>query len=109
MTVAAGDDRGRAGQRDADDLAIAEVERGAIPDVGHAVIEVHVTREQRGAELQQRFSAVSEYVPKVFESGSTADYFYIAMEVIAGEDLSQTIHRGSLPWERAVTIAIQLC
>ena len=65
--------------------------------------------EQRGAELQQRFSAVSEYVPKVFDSGSTADYFYIAMEFIAGEDLSQAIHRGRLPWERAVTIAIQLC
>jgi serine/threonine protein kinase len=65
--------------------------------------------EQRGAELQQRFSAVSDYVPKVFESGSTADYFYIAMEYIAGEDLSQAIHRGRLPWERAVGIAIQLC
>jgi serine/threonine protein kinase len=65
--------------------------------------------EQRGAELQQRFSAVSEYVPKVYESGSTSDYFYIAMEFIAGEDLSQAIHRGRLPWERAVAIAIQLC
>lgn len=65
--------------------------------------------EQRGVELQQRFSAVSDYVPKVFESGSTADYFYIAMEFIEGEDLSQVIHRGRLPWERAVAIAIQLC
>ena len=65
--------------------------------------------EQRGAELQQRFSAVSDYVPKVFESGSTADYFYIAMEFIAGEDLSQVIHRVRLPWERAAAIAIQLC
>jgi hypothetical protein len=65
--------------------------------------------EQRGAELQQRFSAVSRFVPKVFESGSTADYFYIAMEYIAGEDLSAVIHRGRLPWERAVAIATQLC
>ena len=65
--------------------------------------------EQRGAELQKRFSAVSEYVPKVFESGATPDYFYIAMEYVAGEDLSQAIHRGRLPWERAVAIAIQLC
>ena len=65
--------------------------------------------EQRGAELQQRFSAVSSYVPKVFESGFAAEYFYIAMEYIAGEDLSQAIHRGRLPWQRATGIAIQLC
>ena len=65
--------------------------------------------EERGAELQQRFSAVSQYVPKVFESGFTGDCFYIAMEYIAGEDLSQAIHRGRLPWRRAVAITIQLC
>lgn len=65
--------------------------------------------EQRGAELQQRFSAVSGYVPKVFETGFTDEYFYIAMEYIAGEDLSQAIHRGRLPWERAVAITGQLC
>jgi serine/threonine-protein kinase len=65
--------------------------------------------EQRGADLQQRFSAVSKYVPRVFDSGFTADYFYIAMEFIDGEDLSQAIHRGRLPWERAVRITQQLC
>src|SRR6185295_16272365 len=57
--------------------------------------------EQRGVDLQQRFCGVSQYVPKVFDSGFTEDYFYIAMEYIAGEDLSQAIHRGRLPWERA--------
>jgi len=65
--------------------------------------------ERRGADLQQRFSTVSPYVPKVYESGFTDDYFYIAMEFIAGEDLSQTIHRGPLPWARAVGITMQLC
>ena len=65
--------------------------------------------EQRGADLQKRFSEFSEYVPKVFESGFASEYFYIAMDFIAGEDLSQAIHRGRLPWERAVAIAIQLC
>lgn len=65
--------------------------------------------EQRGAELQKQFSAVSHFVPKVFESGFTSDYFYIAMEYIAGEDLSQAIHRGPLPWTRAVAITSQLC
>jgi serine/threonine-protein kinase len=65
--------------------------------------------EQRGAELQTRFSALSRYVPKVYESGFASEYFYIAMEYIAGEDLSQAIHRGRLPWPRAVAIAAQLC
>ena len=65
--------------------------------------------EQRGVELQRRFCEVSRFVPKVFDSGFTDDYFYIAMEYIAGEDLSQAIHRGPLPWQRAVAIAMQLC
>jgi predicted Ser/Thr protein kinase len=65
--------------------------------------------EQRGADLQQRFSAVSRFVPKVYESGFVTEYFYIAMEYIAGEDLSQAIHRGRLPWQRAVAIMMQLC
>lgn len=65
--------------------------------------------EQRGAELQQRFSSISRFVPKVFESGFAADYFYIAMEYVTGEDLSQVIHRGPVPWRRAVAITRQLC
>jgi serine/threonine protein kinase len=65
--------------------------------------------EQRGAELQQRFGQLSRFVPRVFDAGFTDDYFYIAMEYIAGEDLSQAIHRGRLPWQRAVTITMQLC
>src|SRR6188472_3483038 len=65
--------------------------------------------EQRGAELQRRFCDVSRFVPKVFDSGFTDDYFYIAMEYVAGEDLSQAIHRGKLPWQRAVAITMQIC
>lgn len=65
--------------------------------------------EQRGADLQRRFSAVSRYVPCVYESGFADEYFYIAMEYIAGEDLSQVIHRAPMPWPRAVGIAMQLC
>jgi eukaryotic-like serine/threonine-protein kinase len=65
--------------------------------------------EQRGVELQRRFCEHSRFVPKVFDSGFTDDYFYIAMEYIAGEDLSQAIHRGKLPWQRAVAITMQIC
>lgn len=66
--------------------------------------------EKRGVELQERFSALSRFVPKVYESGFTADYFYIAMEYIAGEDLSQAIRAaGRLPWQRATAVTSQLC
>lgn len=65
--------------------------------------------EQRGAELQKRFCEISRFVPKVFDSGFTDDYFYIAMEFIAGEDLSQAIQAGRLTWQSAVTITSQLC
>ena len=65
--------------------------------------------EQRGADLQQRFSTVSRTCRRSTSPGSPTSYFYIAMEYIAGEDLSQAIRRGPLPWERAVAIAMQLC
>ena len=65
--------------------------------------------ERRGAELQQRFSAISAYVPQVYETGFAPDYFYIAMEYIAGEDLSHAIHQGPMPWSRAASIAMQIC
>ena len=65
--------------------------------------------EQRGADLQQRFSSISRFVPKIYESGFASHYFYIAMEYIDGEDLSEAIRRGPLPWKRAVAITSQLC
>ncbi len=65
--------------------------------------------EQRGAELQQQFCQLSRFVPRVFDAGFTDDYFYISMEYVAGEDLSEAIHRGRLPWQRAVAITMQLC
>jgi eukaryotic-like serine/threonine-protein kinase len=65
--------------------------------------------EQRGAELQKRFSALSRFVPEVYDSGFSGDHFFIAMEYIAGEDLSHAISRGPLPPARAVAIARQIC
>jgi serine/threonine protein kinase len=44
--------------------------------------------EQQGADLQRRFSELTQYVPRVYEVDRAADYFYIAMEYIEGEDLS---------------------
>jgi hypothetical protein len=65
--------------------------------------------EQQGADLQRRFSELTQYVPRVYEVDRASDYFYIAMEYIDGEDLSTILARGPIAPDRAVTIAIQLC
>ena len=68
-----------------------------------------VAAERRGAELQRQFLAHSAYVPEVYEVGHTPGYLYIAMEYIAGEDLSAVVARGPVDPRRAATIAIELC
>ena len=65
--------------------------------------------EQQGAHLQRRFSELTQYVPRVYEIDRAADYFYIAMQYIDGEDLSAVLSRGPIAAERAVGIATQLC
>ena len=48
-------------------------------------------------------------MPEVYEHGTEAGYFYVAMEYLDGENLSQVIRRGPLPETRAVAVAIELC
>jgi serine/threonine-protein kinase len=64
--------------------------------------------EQWGAKLQEQFSAVSPLVPKVCEHRTIGDHFYVAMEYVDGENLSDLIGRGPVPVARAVTIATEL-
>ena len=72
---------------------------------GQQVLEA----EQWGAKLQEEFCRASRYVPAVFEHGTQGQYFFIAMEHLAGRNLSEVIGEGPLPAERAVRIAMQLC
>ena len=64
--------------------------------------------EEWGAQLQAHFSAVCDCVPKVFGFWRDGDYFYLAMEYVDGQNLSELLAE-SLPVERAVSIAIDLC
>jgi hypothetical protein len=64
--------------------------------------------EQWGASLQEQFSGVSALVPKVYERRTIGDHFYVAMEYVDGENLSDTIARGPLPVARATAIAAEL-
>jgi len=65
--------------------------------------------ETWGAKLQERFCAKSRYVPQVYEHGTGGGYFYIAMEYLEGENLSDVIARGPLAAERAIDVTLQLC
>lgn len=65
--------------------------------------------EQRGAELQARLSAIGASVPKVYDIAKENGYFYVAMEFIAGEDLSAIIKRSYIDAHRATEIAIDIC
>lgn len=65
--------------------------------------------ERWGAKLQEEFSSVCQLVPRVYEHGELPDYFYVAMEYLDGENLSDLIGRGRIAPERAVGIALELC
>ena len=65
--------------------------------------------ERRGAELQDRLSAIDPRVARIYEAGESDGYFYIAMEYVEGQDLSEILTHGALPPPRAVAIAIEIC
>jgi serine/threonine protein kinase len=65
--------------------------------------------ERWGARLQACLSAECALVPRVFEHGDDPPYYFIAMEYVEGENLSDIIARGPTPPADAVTIAAQLC
>lgn len=69
-----------------------------------------VEAEQFGAELQKRFSERGAQVPAVYEYGIDEDsgYFYVAMEYVDGENLSEAIANGPLLPARAADVAIEL-
>jgi eukaryotic-like serine/threonine-protein kinase len=65
--------------------------------------------ERWGVQLQARLSAICGLVPEVYEDGDLAPYYFIAMEYVDGENLSDAISRGPLPLTQASAVAIQLC
>ena len=57
-----------------------------------------VAAERRGATLQDQLAKreASGRVAQIFDVGDRDGYFYIAMEYIEGEDLSELVARGPL-------------
>jgi serine/threonine protein kinase len=69
-----------------------------------------VAAERRGATLQDQLAKREQggRVAQIFDVGERDGYFYIAMEYIEGEDLSELVARGPLPPDRAVSIALDV-
>jgi len=69
-----------------------------------------VAAERRGATLQDQLAKREPggRVAQIFDVGEREGYFYIAMEYIEGEDLSELVARGPLPPDRAVSIALDI-
>ena len=65
--------------------------------------------ERCGARLQARLSAECPLVPAVFEDGDLPPYYFIAMEYVDGENLSDVIARGPLEPAAAVAVTRQIC
>ena len=65
--------------------------------------------ERRGAELQQLFWAHSKTVPEIFETFTAGGAFVVAMQYLAGQDLSELILQGPVEPAQAIEIAIALC
>lgn len=65
--------------------------------------------ERLGARLQERFCAIDPHVPRVYAHGELDGCFYVAMELVDGEDLAQMLARGPLRPEMAAEVASQIC
>lgn len=61
--------------------------------------------ERRGAELQKQLCALDTRVAQIYEFGEMPGYFYIAMEYIDGEDISELVRGKGLPPDFAMRIA----
>ena len=85
-------------------IALKLIEHGTDPDTVDSI-----EAERRGSTLQARLAAVDPRVVQIHGTGDVDDYFYVAMEYIEGEDLSEIIRRGPLPVAQAVEIAGEIC
>ena len=65
--------------------------------------------ERWGARLQARLAEACGLVPRVYEEGDEPPYYFIAMEYVHGENLSDLISRGAATPLEATRIASALC
>jgi len=65
-----------------------------------------IEAERRGSVLQAHLAAIDSRVVQIFDSGDVDGFFYVAMEYVDGQDLSELMRRGPLAVEFALDVAI---
>ena len=65
--------------------------------------------ERWGARLQGQLAEACGLVPRVYEEGDEPPYYFIAMEYVQGENLSDLIARGPVSASEATRIVSELC
>ena len=64
-----------------------------------------IKAERLGAELQKQLGAVDTRVAAIYETGEMPNYFYIVMEYVEGQDVSEIARGKGLPVDLAARIA----
>jgi eukaryotic-like serine/threonine-protein kinase len=82
-------------------VALKLIEPGTDADSQDAI-----EAERRGAVLQARLAEIDPRVVRIYDCGDLDGYFFVAMEYIEGQDLSELTRRGALEIEFAVDTAI---
>lgn len=82
-------------------VALKLIEHGADADTRDSI-----EAERRGAELQAHLAEVDPRVARIYEAGDADEFFYVAMEYIDGEDLTEAMRRGPLEPKLAVDVAL---
>lgn len=82
-------------------VALKLIEHSADSDTRDAI-----EAERRGAELQAHLQAIDPRVVQVYDCNDVDGFFYVAMEYIDGQDLSELLRRGAVMREFAVDVAL---
>ena len=67
-----------------------------------------IEAERRGAVLQARLAEVDPRVVRIYDSGDVDGFFFVAMEYVDGQDLSELMRRGPLVPEFAAGVALEV-
>ncbi len=82
-------------------VALKLIEYSADPEAAEMI-----EAERRGARLQAHLAAVDTRVAAIYEIGDRDGYFFVAMEYVEGQDLSELLRRGPVMPEFAVDVAL---
>jgi len=82
-------------------LALKLIEHAEDADTRDAI-----DAERRGSALQARLAAVDPRVAGIYDTGDVDGFFYVAMEYVDGQDLSELMRRAPVTQGFAVNVAI---